>query len=306
MELQTAVERFGTWLRLKGNRPTTVATHLGRLERFVADSGVGLVGELTAEVVERWLVAQLDQTAVYQHHPHRPSQQRPLAASTIKQRWLSLKYFCRFCREKGWLDADPFAGVPVPNFRARRGTADKMMRPETLKAMLQRARQSARDYALLAFVADTGCRVGEVANLSLGDLDVAAGTAVVRGKTKPRTVTFSQAAGEALATWLKERPLLAVDRVFVSGREPMTTNGIRLLLKRLGKGLPGPTNPHALRHLVGQRWTDELNAEQARAKLGHANVTTTLGFYYRSDQAAQVAATERLSLLTGGEGDATV
>lgn len=306
MEIGAAVERFGVWLRLKGNRQTTVQTHLVRLGRFVADSGVERIEELTADVIERWLVGQLDQTAVYQAHPYRPGEKRPLAASTIKQRWLSTKYFCRFCREKGWLEADPFAGVPVPNFRARRGTADKMMRPETLRAMLQRARPMVRDYAVLAFMADTGCRVGEVVNLVLGDVDVAAGTAVVRGKTKPRTVTFSAAAGEALAAWLKARPETAVSEVFLSGAEPMTTNGIRLLLKRLGAGLPGPTNPHALRHLVGQRWTDELNAEQARAKLGHANVTTTLGFYYRSDQAAQAAATERLSLLTGGEGDARV
>jgi integrase len=185
-----------------------------------------------------------------------------------------------------------------------------MMRPEALLRMLAAARREAeagspRNLALLSFMADTGVRVGEAVSVRLADLDLERGTAVVRGKTDTREVDFTPDCGDAIRAWLKVRPggspFLFVGLGNRSRGKQMTTNAVRIVFTKLAEAgeAEGPTNPHALRHLVGQTWVDEANARLAQAKLGHSQLQTTLQYYYRADRERITQETQRLSFLSG-------
>ncbi len=66
--------------------------------------------------------------------------------------------------------------------------------------------RSVRDRAILELLYSTGCRVGEAAGLTLDRLDLAGGTARVRGKgSKERIVFLAQPARSALAAYLGMR-----------------------------------------------------------------------------------------------------
>jgi integrase/recombinase XerD len=161
-----------------------------------------------------------------------------------------------------------------------------------------------RDLALLLFLVETGCRVGEAASLRLDWLDLEKGDGLVEGKTDRRAVDFTAVTTVAMRAWLAMRP--ATEHAFVwVGRygKALSASGIYQVLRRLAReaGVKGRFNPHSIRHLVGQSWTDEVSLELARQKLGHSTVLTTAMFYSHQDRARVKAATQRLSLVNDGD-----
>lgn len=174
------------------------------------------------------------------------------------------------------------------------------MDKEDLQKLLQAA-DNLRDVAIIRFIASTGCRSGETATLKIDSLDLARREARVVGKTGSRTVDFNIETQTALQRWLQEHPNDQSGYVFVGLRSPyipITPGTIYQMFRRLAKaaGISGRFNPHAVRHLVGQTWTDETNLELTRQKLGHRDISTTM-VYANQDRARLKSATDRIDLL---------
>lgn len=315
--IDQAIETFTTHLTFQGVRPATIRTHLARLCLFTTQNNLTHLEEITPALVAAWLSQQQQQSTQYSDHPSRRAISRPLSPATISARLLSLRYFLRICVTAGLLPADPLARFPSPRQRTRR-RQNKAMSPDTAVTLLRHAQSQAatgdplaiRDYALLAFLLDTGVRIGEAVSLRADGLDLVRHTARVNGKTGPRLVEYSPACAAALTAWLDCPTDYAMPHcpsrmtVFIalgnrSTGQPLTENAARLILKKLAAaaGVSGPVNPHSIRHLVGQRWVDLTNPALAQEKLGHANIKTTLGFYYSPDRHKLAEETDRLSLL---------
>jgi integrase len=141
----------------------------------------------------------------------------------------------------------------------------------------------ARDRALVLMLVRLGLRAGEVARLTLGDIDWASGKVTVTGKGREHVLPLPADVGQALEVWLRLRPE-ALDRaVFVRLRAPrqmMTTSGISGVIARLS-GLAGidPIYAHRLRHTAAM---DVLAAggtlTEAKELLGHIYTVTTMTY----------------------------
>lgn len=126
---------------------------------------------------------------------------------------------------------------------------------------------SRRDAALIRLLLDTGCRLSEVASLTLDDLDLDMDVIHVVGKgRRSRAVPFGSRTAQALSRYLRVRQtdrwsespqLWLADR----GRGPLRANGVKLMLRRRGRaaGLPEGTNLHAhqFRHTLAHTWRKE-------------------------------------------------
>lgn len=116
-----------------------------------------------------------------------------------------------------------------------------------------------RDYALLVLVLQTGLRVSELTQLTVGDVDLGPGAAVrCQGKGRKRRVTpLTPATAAILKAWQAELPGAANQPLFPTVRRgPMSTDAVQWLLTKYGKM---PTHscdslahkhltPHVLRH----------------------------------------------------------
>jgi site-specific recombinase XerD len=302
--ISEAFEQFITWLRFRSVRTATVAAHSQKLNQFFKQMQVEHLDQITAVLVGKWLAEMRSQTVLYEEHPYRDPVVKKLSPVTIRERLKTIRYFIKVCLKLGLLDADPLASLPAPKFEKMR-VKERTMRKQTVTSLLQVASHP-RDLALIAFMADTGVRVGEVPGLLVSQLDLENKTAVIDGKTRVRQVTFSASCAELLRCWLAQHivPEKKRTHVFVgignrSRGKPLTENAIRTLFRKLGKesGSTGPVNPHAMRHMVGQLWTDLANPRLAQEKLGHADLKTTLSFYYHPDFSEVIEKTEKLSLL---------
>ncbi len=313
LTITEAMDKYLTHLAAADRSPRTLRAYRTHWQSLLAYPEIQpdmSIADITPELLDRW-AASLRAPGVYANNHYRRAEERPLSDSSRLAYIQSVKSLLAFCWRRGYLERDPAADLRRP--RINHSARNKVMSVQDLYRMLDVAQAAAadgrpRDLALLMFMADTGCRRGEAANLRLRDLHLADLEAHVTGKTGERLVDYTHKTADALAIWQAMRGEHSHDYVFTgqgirNSGKPLGGDAIDSIFKRLASraGVRGRANPQALRHLVGQSWTDAVNLELVRMKLGHASVTTTAMFYAHQDTSRVKAATQLHSLLNRWE-----
>ena len=313
MRMKKTVRKFLRSREAKNCTPKTIDWYRWRLDKFrkwAKEHGIKSVEEFTPDDLDDWVVSLYRQKWRWRDHPIRPACKGKLSPSTIAGCIQAVKTFFNWSAERGHVNRSPALYLVKPDEEL--DASERLMSYDDLQAMLNKAcelaetgeRLAIRDLAIIAFAGDTGCRPGEIRNLRLCWLNLEKLEATVKGKRgergrrRKRTVLFTEKTAETLVNWLKVRPDRSSNRVFVNrSGKTLTENGLYQIFKRLAKkaGVTGRYNPHAVRHWVGQTYTDDTNLELARDKLGHTTVVTTANSYAHQDRDHVRTATERLS-----------
>ncbi len=210
----------------------------------------------------------------------------------------ALRSFFRFLLQRGAIARDLAQVVPtVPNWRL--STLPRFMKAEDVDRLLQTCDRTTpkgqRDYAILLLLARLGLRAGEVAALTLDDLDWGAGELLICGKgARQDRLPLPHEVGEALATYLRHgRPPSASRQVFLRMRAPRRgfSDGqavgtiVRRTLVQAGLN-PALKGAHLLRHSLA---TELLHNGASLTEIGellrHQNIETTR-IYAKVDQGA--------------------
>jgi site-specific recombinase XerD len=116
-----------------------------------------------------------------------------------------------------------------------------------------------RDNAVIHVLFDTGCRRGELINLTVADWDRRQDFLTLRGKTGTRVVPISPSTGEAMARYLRARSSHPAgtksDALWLGGKGPLRDSGVSQLLARRCRqaGLPR-LHPHRFRHMFSHQF----------------------------------------------------
>jgi integrase/recombinase XerD len=171
---------------------------------------------------------------------------------------VALRALLRFLHLEGVLERSLVGAVPsVAGWRL--SGLPKRLEPGQVDALLDSCDRSTviglRDRAILTVLARLGLRAGEVAALSLEDIDWRAGELIVYGKAaRSERLPLPHDVGDAIVGYLRDgRPATAQDRsVFVRVRAPhhrLSRGGVTFVVKsaarRAGLGL---VHAHRLRH----------------------------------------------------------
>jgi len=217
------------------------------------------VGQYLAWCADNDLPAVLDRRQLSGFVDHLLDHAQP---ATARVRQLAVRRFSVWLEEEGEIDTDPLLGVKPPKLDT------KVVEPLTetqLKAMLKACAGSAlrerRDEAILRLMVETGARAGEVAVLALADVDLLAGTAIVRrGKGgKGRSVPFGSQTARAIDRYVRVRRahrLAGTPALWLGDRgKPFTYDGLHksLGMRATMAGVDG-FHPHRLRHTAAHRW----------------------------------------------------
>ena len=190
----------------------------------------------------------------------------------------------------GWLHREGLIEKnPVSNLGTIKvGKKQKQTFSATDLVRMQDACTNIRDRAIVAFLASTGCRVGELVSLDINALKYGQDGAecIVHGKgNKERKVYLSAVAAMLVRRYLAERkddnPALFVNRY----HERFKTNGIRDFLKRIEE-VSGVEHihPHKFRRTLATEMSRKGMPIQEVAKiLGHDKLETTMEYVQLSD-----------------------
>lgn len=158
--------------------------------------------------------------------------------------------------------------------------------------LIRDADLSKRDKAILEFFLSTGCRVAEVGNVKISDIDFINKTLLVIGKgNKERRVYFTERCKRAIMNYLKTRkdngPYLFVSERFPFGK--LNNRGYQVIVDKIAikANLERKIHPHIFRHTFATNSLKSgMRPEVIQTLLGHSDVGITLKVY------AKLAATE--------------
>ena len=202
-----------------------------------------------------------------------------LKASSVHDYMRPVKTWLRFLYADGVLIDNPMLRVKMPRQDCAVLPAFTVDDVKRLLAACKRSRDAARDRALVLVLLDTGVRAAECCALTVGDVDIRSGSAVVRrGKGgKGRTVYLGAQARRALTRYLLARAAPAADApLFVSLNfgEALTVFGLIQVCKRLGvRAGVAHCHPHTFRRTFAI-WSLRAGMDLVRlaALMGHADL----------------------------------
>ena len=208
---------------------------------------------------------------------------------TFKRKLASVKAFCRWMEDEGYLTEDPFR-----RFRVRLREPKTLPRTiplRTIEDMLRRAHSLAeagagddrarRDSAVLELLFATGIRVSELCGLNAEDVNLKEGSLMIWGKgAKERLL---QIGNVDVLTALRRYAYIGKR----TGREPffvgrdgqrLTDQSVRRMVHKYGK-LSAPTmnvTPHMFRHSFATLLLEEdVDIRYIQRMLGHSSILTT-------------------------------
>ena len=219
---------------------------------------------------------------------------RGLSGRSLARMLSAWRAFYRFLldRDRSVVE-DPCAGIKPPKSARWLPSALSPEEAARLVTIDGDDPPSLRDRALFELAYSSGLRLSELAQLDVGDCDLAGGDVRVLGKgAKERIVPVGAKAREAIARWLGARAARAAageSAMFVGPRgRRLSRRAIqqRLAQWAIRQGLARHVHPHMLRHSFAShvlQSSGDLRAVQEM--LGHASIASTQVYTHLDFQA---------------------
>ena len=249
LTLDGAWQSFDRSLRAEGRSPETRRGYAQSIAQFGAYlSDRGLSSDVTAigrADVEGWIITILavwsPATAATRHH----------AVARLFS-WLV---------SEGEIERSPMQGMQGPKVPEN---PPSVLSIDDMRRILAVCKgtdfDERRDAAILRVLVDTGVRLAELAGLSVEDVDLDEGLAVVTGKgRRRRAMPLGAKSTAAIDRYLRVRAGHARHRssaLWLGQKGPLTATGLRQVVQRRARqaGLEQRIWPHLFRHTGAHQW----------------------------------------------------
>lgn len=211
---------------------------------------------------------------------------RGYAGSTRRRRTASARSLFAFLKRDGHVDNNIAQGLLFPEAEHRQ---PRVLSEQEYKDLLRACAHQARDAAIIELLLQTGIRLSELSRLTLQDIELPAriqrnpgtvGVLHVRGGKgrRDRYVALNYKACRALKAYLKIRPDIEDDRVFVSKfRKPLGPRAFQNIVKKyLDEADIKNASVHTLRHTFATHHVAKgTSLRTVQEALGHKDLKTT-------------------------------
>ena len=263
------------------------ANDLRFLARYLAERGITRLDQIGLRELEGYLAA-LDR--------------RGLKGSSRNRKTHAIKSCFKFLHDHGVIATNVAARLipPKPNKKEPRFLSE-----EEYQRLLRTCSHNARDAAIVEVFLQTGMRLSELARLTLADIELPkritrdldnTGSVRVRRKGgKIESIPLNYKACQAIASYLKVRPKIDEDGLFVSKFGlPMSGRAIEYMVsKYLKEARIAGASVHTLRHTMATHHVAPgTDLKTVQETLGHASLATTSIYVSLAKQAQKKALQE--------------
>lgn len=208
-----------------------------------------------------------------------------------------LKKFFAWCVERKHMKKNPILEIKKPKRPQR---LPRRLKEEDIQKILYTAFsmnyryhfEQTRNHAIMATYIYTGLRRSELIKLQLTDLDLEAGTILVRQAkgNKDRIVPIHYKLKPILKRYLADRKKARKEsmHLFVGARgsKPLTESGIKRIYERIREASGVHFTPHQLRHTFASVAVEQgLALPKVQQILGHSSLQSTMIYLKMSSKA---------------------
>lgn len=255
-------------LRMEKKKQSTIDEYELELKLFFKNVGVR-VEDVTSAMVRSYLVE-------YQ-------KQRNIKDSSLDQKRIVLGCFFSWAYGEGVIDTNPLSRVRKIKYEK----VKQLPIPEYDAELLKDACKNYTEKALIELFYSTGCRISEISEIKIQDINFKKKSIRVYGKGgEHRTVFFSDRCKLYVMKYMElERPETTDDGLFVSERKPhrqINDCGIRKRFNAIQNRLSLDTyyKPHSMRRSFATNMHDRgMPIEDVQTLLGHKSPTVTMRNY---------------------------
>lgn len=237
----------------------------------------------------RAFVLHLQRCCRYENHRYTRCQNTHLSAQTINCYYRALRAAWNRWVLDGIVEVSPFERLKTPKIARKVIPAFTETQVEELLGIIDTTTaEGYRDYTIFALLLDTACRLSEITNLKIDDVDMVRRCIRVLGKgQRERVIPIGARVLKLLWKYIhkyRPEPLIAQrDHVFLTrdGRH-LTKNRVENRMKRYGKkaNITGVRcSPHTLRHTACLFWIrnggDIFSLQQIT---GHSSLEVLRGY----------------------------
>ncbi len=191
-------------------------------------------------------------------------------------------FFNYLCNKEKVLTVNPTIDLETPKLGKR---IPKYLNLDEAVSLLHSVdgKHKSRDYAILTLFLNCGLRLSELVNINLTHIRGDILTVIGKGN-KERSIYLNDACKDAIATYLRERPVDGVidkDALFLSSRyKRIGRRTVEVTVKKyiIKAGLdPNKYSPHKLRHTAATLMHKHGNVDirSLQQILGHESISTT-------------------------------
>lgn len=207
-------------------------------------------------------------------------QDTQMAGITIENQRIIICSFFKWLALNGYLEKDPCA--PISKIKCEKKIREPLS--DTEMESMRMACQNDVEKAIVEVLYSTGCRVSELVNISIDDINFDNREVRLFGKGKKQRIAYLNARAILNIRLLLGNRKFRSIYVFASSKAPhdkLGTRRVEIIIKDIGEraGISGRVFPHRIRHTTA---TDALRRgmaiEQVQQLLGHEKIATTLEY----------------------------
>lgn len=265
--LLQAIKEFLTAQEADGSSASTLSWYRSILAKFHEQVGDRAIDVITTADIRKYIIWARGEYAADSAHAHIRVQHK-------FWKWCHLEYSL----------VNPMRNIKYPG-QPKQRQPKAIATEDILKLFFATSDDipGARDKAILALLADTGCRVGGIISMRVEDIDIEKRQIVLNEKgDKSRVVVFTVFTLEILARWMAVRSQASTLFYNLQTMQPLKPSGLQQILKRLKKkaGVKNRSNPHSFRHGFAREYL-KAGGDLATLQrlMGHSEISTT-GSYY--------------------------
>lgn len=218
IQIRDAHEKFKNYLKENKHSNSTIVAYgkdISQLVSFLEELSKNHIHEVSKDDIETFL-AKLSKNGY--------------TPKSISRKINSTRTFYRFLKINEYVTDDPSLLVSHPRYEL---APPRMLNPTEYRALRDAARNDPRMFAIIELLLQTGIRIGELAGLKISDVSKDALHIEPFEKHAERSVPLNRSAKEALDRYLKIRPEVKEERVFVTkSGKPFLVRNIRTAIER--------------------------------------------------------------------------